>query len=160
MFTTVAMKRGALALLLATAVAGTAEADVAIPKDARRTHKCSTGLVRAEQGTSSFHVTLDEYGADSVYVAMRFIDAAGKTVRSENFLVRRGASASLDFTGAGFVRVQADVFELNPNLRAESAILASLSLNGTDIGRFIGPPIWYQLLIACPNIPSVASSVP
>jgi hypothetical protein len=146
----------ALALLLASAVAGTAQADVTIPADARRTQKCSTGLVKAEQGTSTFHVTLDEYGPESgVYVAMRFIDAVGNTLQSQVVALRRGVSASLNFTGAGFVRVQADVFQLNPNLRSESAVLASLSLNGTDIGRFIGPPIWYQFLIACPGIPSV-----
>ena len=157
---TVAMKRVALALLLASAVAGTAEANVAIPADARRTQKCSTGLVKAEQGTSWFHVTLDEYGPESgVYVAMRFIDAVGNTLRSQTFALRRGVSVSLDYTGAGFVRVQADVFQLNPNLRAESAILASLSLNGTDITRFIGPPIWYELLIACQSIPSIAESL-
>jgi len=160
MFTTVAMKRGALALVLASAVVGAAEANVTIPLDARRTHKCSTGMLRAVEGTSSFHVTLDEYGPESVYVAMRFIDTVGNTVKSQTFHLRRGGTASLDFTGAGLVRVQADVFQLNPNLRGESAILASLSLNGTDIGRFIGPPIWYQFLIACPTIPSVATSLP
>ena len=146
---TAAMKRVALALVLAGAVVGTAEADVTIPKDAARTCKCATGLVKAEQGTSSFHVTLDEYGPGSVYVAMRFIDAAGTILKSQVVLLRRGASASLDFTGAGLVRVQADVFELNPIVRGESAVLSSLSLNGIDITRFIGPPWWHPIDVDC-----------
>ena len=148
---TVATKRVALALLLAGAVAGTAQADVAIPKDARRICKCATGLVKAEQGTSSFHVTLDEYGPESVYVAMRFIDAAGIILKSQVVLVRRGESATLNFTGAGSVRVQADVFQLNAIVRGESAILASLSLNGIDISRFIGPPWWHPIDVGCVN---------
>lgn len=145
----VATKRAALALLLAGAIAGTAEADVTIPKDATRTCKCATGLVRAEQGTSSFHLTLDEYGPESVYVAMRFIDAGGTILKSQVVQVRRGQSATLDFTGAGFVRVQADVFETTPIVRGESAVLASLSLNGVDITRFIGPPWWFPIDIEC-----------
>ena len=50
MFTTIAMKRGALALLLASAVVGAAEAQT-LPPDASRSGNCTGGLFTLTDGT-------------------------------------------------------------------------------------------------------------
>jgi|SRR5688572_5594364 len=151
---TIVMKRAAFALLLTGAVVGAAEAQTVIPPDARRICKCFAGLFTLpEDAVASFHVTLDEYIPDSgVYVEMRFINPNGTVVKSKTTTIRTGGSASLAYSLPGLLRVQAVVFEpaSNVHFKGEASVTASLSLNGTDIGRFIGPIIWVP--IACEEL--------
>ena len=163
MFIPVAVKRSALALVLASAVAGAAEAQTAmVPPDARRSYKCSTSLFTIPEGhTASFSVTLDEYGPEQgVYAVMRFLNPLGILMKHRTTTIRPGASVTLDHSVAGQYRLQAELFvPASPTgtltVRGESSAQASLSLNGTDIARFIGPPIWTLALVPCVNVAPV-----
>jgi hypothetical protein len=146
--TTIAMKRVALVLLLASAVAAEAQT---IPADARRTGTCTSGVFSLTGGTASLHVTLDDYSSkQAVLVVMRFINPQGLVVKSKTVTLGPGASATLDYRGSGLVRARAEALESSSTPSSEETnLLSSLEVSydatpsdGSEYKRFIGPPIW------------------
>lgn len=113
MFRTIAMTRGALALLLASAVAGAAEAQTAVP-NSRLSCRCTGAPFTLSDGIARFHVALDDNSSEpSVTVVMKFINAAGTVVKAGTATIRPGGSATLEYraVGTGLYRVQAEAFE-------------------------------------------------
>jgi hypothetical protein len=155
MFETIAMKRGALAVLLATTFVGAAEAQ-SPPTGTRRAAYCTGGLFTLSEGTAKFHLALDDNSSGpSALVLMRIIDPVGNVVRTKSVTLGPGRSATLEHSGTGLFRVQAETFEsaININFSDRRNFLSSLELPVTvlDVGgdgvvRLIGPPIWVQCL--------------
>jgi len=151
MFTTIAVKRVALVLVLASAVVGAAEAQT-IPAGARRAAYCTGGLFTLIEATATFHVALDDDPSEpGFFVVMRFINQNGTVVKSKAVNIGPGASASLEYRGSGLYRVQAETFEFASNIYFSDrrSVVASLersvdvaSPNGTDTFRLIGPGPW------------------
>ena len=159
MFNTIAVKSGALALLLAGAVAGAADAQTTIPtipRDATQRCKCAGGLFTLTNGTARFYVSLDDNSSEpDIFVVMRFIDHVGTVVKTQNVSIRPGASAMLEYRGTGFIRAQAEAFDPATSLRFSKwrTVATSLSyreemlavgsgpgLLGSDvIFKYIGP---------------------
>jgi hypothetical protein len=104
-------------------------------------------LVTLLPGTASFHVTLDEYGPElGVFAVMRFINPNGTVLQSKITRLFPGKSATLSYRGSGQVRVQAEIFQSvsDTTPAVEPVVMSSLelSLDGADVGRYIGPIIW------------------
>ena len=90
MFETIAMKRGALALLLASAVVGAAEAQTP-RRTTRRTARCTGALFTLSGGTARFHVALDDNSSEpGIFVLMRFINQAGTVVKTRTATIGPG----------------------------------------------------------------------
>ena len=145
---TIGMKRVALVAVLASAVAGAAEAQT-IPPDATRTCKVASGAFTMSADTASFHLTLDDLtSAPATFVVMKFINQSGAVVRSRTTSIDAGASATLEFSGTGLYRVQAEIFDLpgtsfgNGRAISGSIELRQTVVNGTDKFRFIPPGPW------------------
>jgi hypothetical protein len=151
MFTTAAMKRFALVLLSAGAVAGAAEAQT-IPPGSPRSGQCNGGLFTLPGGTASFHVALDDDSSEpGILVLMRIISQNGTVVKSRTASLAPGGSATLEHRGTGLYRMQAETYEY-PNsiyLSGRRTVVASSEVivevapqNGTEGGRLIGPVNW------------------
>ena len=148
MMTTIAMKRVALVVVLASGFVGAAEAQT-IPPDATRTCKVAGGAFTMSADTASFHLTLDDHAsAPATFVVMKFINQSGAVVRSRTTSIDPGASATLEFSGTGLYRVQAEIFDLpgtsfgNGRAISGSIELRQTVVNGTDKIRFIPPGPW------------------
>jgi len=150
MFNNVDVKSAALALLLASTIVGSAEAQTALPA-ARRSGSCTGGLFTLAEGSARFHVVLDDYSSEpSIFVVMRFINEMGTVVKSRSVAIGPGGSASLEIRAPGVFRVQADTYEswLNINFSERRAVVCSYESGappapGSAEGfRPIGPPVW------------------
>jgi hypothetical protein len=148
MLTTIALKRVALVVVLAGAVVGTAEAQT-LPPDATRTCKVASGAFTMSADTASFHLTLDDLtSSPATFVVMKFINQSGAVVRSRTTSIDPGASATLEYSGTGLYRVQAEIFDLpgtsfgNGRTISGSIELRQTVVNGTDKFRFIPPGPW------------------
>jgi hypothetical protein len=109
-----AMRAGAVLVLLASALAGVAEAQ-RTPKGARRPGFCTGGLFTLTAGQVKFHVSLDDTELEpAALVLMRLLDQDGLVVSSRHVQLQPGQSATLEHTGAGLFRVQAETVDLLP----------------------------------------------
>jgi hypothetical protein len=154
MFNTIALKRGALALLLASAVVGAADAQT-LPPDARRSAYCNGGLFTLTEEAAKFHIALDDDSTEpGIFVLMQFINQSGAVVKSRTANIGPGGSATLEYRGSGLYRVHAEIFESssNVNFSDRRTLLPSMertsaapSTPGSSEGfRPIGPPVWCQ----------------
>ena len=146
MFKTIAMKTGTLALLLATTFVGAAEAQTP-PAGTTRAVYCTGGLFTLAGSTARFHVALDDDSAEpNVLVLMRIIDQVGKVVQTKGVSLGPGRSATLEQSGSGLYRVQAETFESSSNLHFSDRriVVGSVELGFglAEAFRPIGPPIW------------------
>jgi hypothetical protein len=111
MFSNSAIRVGALTMWVTSSLMGVAGAQVAPPRG-QRTFYCTSGLFTLVAGTSKFNVSLDarEFDIPTV-VVMRLINHEGVVEKWRQVRLRPGASATLEFTGAGMFRVQAESFD-------------------------------------------------
>lgn len=148
---TIAMERGALALLLAGAGAGVAGGQtLGTAPTTHRTGYCPGGLFTLTGGTLStptlgtvkFHVALDDRrsGPDGL-VLMRLIDHEGTVVKAQTVLLRPGESATLEHAGFGLYRAQAETFESVPNvdLSDRRRVVGTVELFDVDNFRAVIP---------------------
>lgn len=130
MFKTIAMKRVALALLVASTVVGAAEAQLP-PAGTRLTGYCTGPLFTLSGGTAKFYVALDDNSSEpSVLVRMRFIDQNGTVVKARTANIGPSGSATLEYRGSGLYRVQAETFEslINLNFSDRRTVVGSVEL--------------------------------
>ena len=109
MFRNSAIRVGALAMWLTSSLVGVADAQVAPPRG-QRTFYCTSGLFTLIAGTLKFNVSLDAPEVPTV-VIMRLINHEGVVEKWRQVKLRPGYSATLEFTGAGMFRVQAESFD-------------------------------------------------
>jgi hypothetical protein len=125
------MKRGALVLLLASAVVSGAEAQ-SIPTGATPSCKVVGGSFTLTGGPATFHLALDDHRFEqSAFVVMRFIDQNGTVVRSRTVNLDAGATVSLEYRGTGLYRVQAEVFELPGPFSDRRTVVGSVEVPPT-----------------------------
>ena len=145
MFTIIATKRGALALLLASTVVGAAGAQAQTqnpPPDYSRVGYCAGGLFTLG-GTAKFHVALDDDSSQpSVFVLMRFISQNGTVVRAKTATIAPGGSATLEYSGSGLYRMQAERYEPSISLSNRRSVVTSWELHAFDGARLIPPGPW------------------
>lgn len=117
-----AIRSGALVLLLASTVVGVAGAQK-LPPRSRSTGYCTGGLFTLVGGQVKFHVSLDDHqDAPPALVVMRLIDHEGTVVKSLNVKLEAGRSATLEHSGVGLFRVQAETrYESDAAARIVSA---------------------------------------
>ena len=148
--TTTAMKRGALVLLVASAVVSGAEAQD-IPVGATPSCKVVGGSFSLSGGPASFHLALDDDRREqAAFVVMRFINQYGAVVKSRTVNIDAGTTVSLEFRGTGLFRVQAEVFELPGRFSIGRTVAGSLEVaqivpSGTDLPSlttYVGPGRW------------------
>jgi hypothetical protein len=144
MFTLNSLKIGALSLMLATTVAGAAWAQTQSPPQGySRVGSCAGGLFTLSGGTAKFHVALDDDSSQpSVFVLMRFINSNGTVVRVRTAMIAPGGSATLDYSGSGLYRMQAERYEPSISLSDRRSVVTSWELFGLDGGRLIPPGPW------------------
>jgi hypothetical protein len=149
MFKTIAIRRGALALLLANTVVGAAWAQTP-PPDFNRTGYCTAGLSTLTGSFARFHVALDDDSTEpGIFVVMRFINQAGAVIKSRTANIGPGGSATLEYRGPSVLyRVQAEIFEsahnanptgrrtVVPSVESEAALFTAAGDGGY---RLIGP---------------------
>ena len=155
MFKTIAMARGALALLLATTFVGAAEAQTPPPGTSRAAY-FTGGLFTLSGDTARFAVTLDDNNSEPILlVLMRIIDQAGNVVQTKGVRLGPGQSATLEHSGWGLYRVQAETFEFSSpiNFSDRRTVVASVQFGfGLAEGfRPIGPPIWIPIVNVQPH---------
>lgn len=101
---------GAITALLVTLSAGLAHAQLS-PPGTRRTGYCKAGLLTLVAGQAKFHVSLDDWaGQPPTLVLMRLLDHQGFVLASRSAWIRPGQSVTLEYTGIGQVRAQAETF--------------------------------------------------
>lgn len=109
-----ALRCGALTFVIALLFGGVADAQLTTPvaPGTRRTGYCTGGLLTLVAGQMKFHVSLDDRERQpSAFVVMRIIDHEGVVVAARSLWLRAGHSATLEFTGVGQFRAQAETFE-------------------------------------------------
>jgi hypothetical protein len=151
MFTSIALKRVALVLVLGAAVVAAAEAQT-IPPNFRRATYCAGGMFTLTGGIATFHVALDDNPSEpSVFVVLRFIDQKGTVVKATGVSIGPGGSASLQYQGTGLYRVQAETFEsagsayFSDRRNVVTSLEISVDVGGPDgtvSARLIGPGPW------------------
>jgi hypothetical protein len=144
MFTPIAMKTGALALMLASTLAGAASAQTQNPpQNYSRAGYCAGGLFTLPGGSAKFHVALDDDSSQpSVFVLMRFINQSGTVVTVRTATIAPGGSATLEYSGSGLYRMQAETFEPLISLSDRRSVVASLELFALNGVRLIPPGPW------------------
>ena len=144
MFTLIALKRGALAAMLAGTVVGVAGAQTqSPPQNYSRAGYCAGGLFTLPGGVAKFHVALDDDSSQpSVFVLMRFINQQGTVVRAKTVMIAPGGSATLEYSGAGLYRMQAETYEPLISLSNRRSVVSSGELFGADGFRLIPPGPW------------------
>ena len=103
------------------------------PPDYSRASYCAGGLFTLPGGTAKFHVALDDDSSQpSVFVLMRFINHNGTVVRARTVTIDPGGSATLEYSGSGVYRMQAETFEPSISLSNRRSVVASWELFGFD----------------------------
>lgn len=106
------MRAGAVLVLLASMLVGVAEAQRA-PRGTRRPGYCTGGPFTLTGGHVKFHVALDDRELEpAAAVLMRLIDQDGSVVMSRRVELQPGQSATLEFSGVGLFRAQAETVDL------------------------------------------------
>ena len=100
---------GLSAAAVVGAVAVAAHAQIAAPSGSPSLPGfCTGGPFTLTGGEVKFHVALDDHHlASPMSVTMRLYDAAGTVVARRSMLLTAGATATLEFRGAGLLRPQA-----------------------------------------------------
>jgi hypothetical protein len=134
------MKIGVLAVTLTSAAVIGADAQVLAPSGPTAPPGfCTGGPFTLIGGSARVHVGLDDRsGAAPMRVTVRLYDAAGTIVASRTVTLAAGATATLEFRGAGLFRPQATFESLvNPGDRRET--VGSVELHDIDNFRAVIP---------------------
>jgi hypothetical protein len=142
-FSIIAIKRGALALLLGGTLVPVAGAqNVATATKPKPTDYCSGGLFTLSAGVAKFHISLDDLRSESPgLVRMRVIDREGTVMQTQDVWLRPGQSGTLEFSGSGLFRVQAEVFESATDLSGPRRAVGTAELFDVDNFRAVVPVI-------------------
>jgi len=168
--TIIAIRRGALALLLAATAVGAAEAQMAAP-DSRLSCRCTGAPFTLSDGLARFHVALDDHSSEpNAVVLMKFINQAGTVVTAATVTLSPGRSATLELPrGSGVYRVQADVFESSTNVHFSErrTVVASLDQQMRAVGQATSGPtglpgedIIFQWIGPGPIVPCAKVNLP
>lgn len=134
------MKIGVLVVMLTGAAGIGAEAQIVAPSEpAERPGFCTGGPFTLIDGAAWFNLALDDRSlAAPMRVTMRLYDAAGTIVARRTVTLAAGATARLEFRGAGLFRPQATFESLaNPGDRRET--VGSVELHDIDNFRAVIP---------------------
>jgi hypothetical protein len=134
--TTITIKRSALALFLAGSIASVTGAQILTTTTKQQPAAyCTGGLFTLTAGVARFHVSLDDLKSGPPgLVRMRLIDYGGTVVKTDDVWLGPGQSATLELSGSGLYRAQAEWFESVTDLSGRRKVVGTAEL--FDIGQF------------------------
>ena len=143
MFTIIAIKRGVLALLMTGSIVSVAGAQILTTATKQEPAAyCTGGLLTLTAGVVKFHVSLDDLKSGPLgFVRMRLIDYDGTVVKTEDVWLRPGQSATLELSGSGLYRAQAELFESVTDLSVRRRVVGTAELFDIDHFRAVVPVI-------------------